>query len=441
MTKKLKEYELGEFSWIQSSGSTWKFEPKVEYEGKEHPVLDLELSSWKKSIEESPSRTHWSLVRKVMLDSFGVQYFINDDMEADCTDKEVAINRYDLAWAFNFPSGTIGVLVRWDSWSLDFFGDSDELPPMLLEEAKNLRAVIVNEVAKLPIPKNTLDKDVVERTVLNTFHMHDQTTADLLTQARNVIGEIRNCERSDKPEDRHQCNVKDKIVASLLRSALISSFVSLEGFVNVIYTLLKKPEYRGEIYDRSIRNDLVFKILEMAHFCDGFVRAPLRQSDELIKAIQHFVLLRNLLIHANITEDMATSLIYQDDEPLWIRGPTAKEQYGIARDLHSLSTATASRARRLVRKFVVKVVQSMRPDVQRVFITEHDCSWITYGKKILEEHKVLEDRERIGIEKGEGFIVTEEDDRKKVAAFLRESAQLDTDYYHPGEEEYVPKFH
>ena len=119
------------------------------------------------------------------------------------------------------------------------------------------------------------------------------------------------------------------VVSSFYRAAFMSNFLTLEGFVNLVYKLFLRKRYRKKIYEKRLRDEMLpIKILEMDTYCHSFEHSPFIGKDELLSAVQHFINIRNQILHANICDPMEAHLVKQDEYLLFTKREV-KEKYGI----------------------------------------------------------------------------------------------------------------
>ncbi|MCZ7369513.1 MAG: hypothetical protein O8C66_03300, partial [Candidatus Methanoperedens sp.] len=158
-------------------------------------------------------------------------------------------------------------------------------------------------------------------------------------------------------------------------------------------------------------------------YCHSFKSSPLEKNGELFGAIQHFINTRNLILHANISDAMEEHIIKQDTNLLVLKRKEEKEKYGIASDIMNLNNVNVIRANKLVQKFVAKVLQSLAEDVKIPFTMVHSNLWVEYRHE----------------EPDSIFFPLSEDDYvplKEIRSILKESTELDEDYYNISEKKF-----
>jgi hypothetical protein len=96
-------------------------------------------------------------------------------------------------------------------------------------------------------------------------------------------------------------------------SSIIFFLMALEGFINLIYSLLLKPEFYHKNFKRSVwQSDIEMRILHLPVYCQGFTNAVITPESEVYKkwlSIRNF---RNDLIHANITKENEAVATFED---------------------------------------------------------------------------------------------------------------------------------
>ncbi len=246
----------------------------------------------------------------------------------------------------------------------------------LMAEATNFRDALLEEARKVKISRKQIKKGKIGGTIFTPYSIYKNTTRDLMSQAEKIINEINKLEKI--MENIGELTNKNYTVASLFRAAFMTSFLSLEGFVNLIYFLFIKDRYRHDIYERRLdREMLPIKILEMDTYCHSFKHAPLTQKDELFSAIQYFMNIRNQFLHANICEPLQTHMVIQDKYILAVKG-TSEEKFGLTTDIRNITNIHILRAEKLVEKYVIKTLQSMNDDIKLPFAVVHSYIWIDY---------------------------------------------------------------
>jgi len=395
--------------------SDFRLASQVEIENALKPPKDLTGYSTGGGIfTNAPGGLHRTVIFKVMHETFG-------------SPNSYAGEKSTWKWIIFTPAGLLTVYDYKGSWSIGYAGINVEPSNELLAEASAFRDALTKEARKVHISKKQIKKSKVGGAILNPYALYRFTTNDLMEQAKQIVEEIK---RLGKEKDLHkvvEAINKNRIVASLHRAAFMTTFLSLEGFINLVYALFLKDRYRNDIYEKRLRNEILpVKILEMDVYCHSLEHFPLKEQDELFAAIQHFINTRNLFLHANISDAMEAHLVKQDKYLVVTRGET-EEKYGIASDMRNLTNAHVIRANKLVQKLVVKVLQAMAEEVRYPFAIVHSGIWVEYIRKKLDSIY---------------FPLSEEDyvPDSVIESILNGSTELDKDYFNIGEDEFKPMF-
>jgi hypothetical protein len=153
----------------------------------------------------------------------------------------------------------------------------------------------------------------------------------------------------------------------------------------------------------------------MDTYCHSFKVAPFTTKDELFKAIQYFIDIRNKFIHANIGDEMEQHLL-QIGKYYVFTEEKKEGKYGLPTDFENIDKIHVLRAKKLVTKFVIKTLQSFIDDIKFDFALVHAYIWINYFWEGPDKIKiVLEQDDNLGVE--------------EIQEFLDSSTELDKDYY------------
>lgn|GEM_PF-5565752 len=331
-------------------------------------------------------------------------------------------------WIIFTPVALLTVYDYKGSWSIGYTGINIEPSKEVLAEASAFRDALIGKASKVHISKKQIKKSKVGSATLNPYALHRLTTEDLMEQAKQIVDEIKNLQKEKDIHKFIEAMNKGRIVASLYRAAFMTTFMSLEGFLNLVYTLFLKDRYRNDIYEKRLRNEmLAVKILEMDTYCHSFERSPLAKQDELFAAIQHFINVRNLFLHANISDAMEAHLVKQDRYFIVTRSDS-REKFGIASDMRNLTNAHVIRAGKLVQKLIVEVLHAMDEEVRFPFAIVHSYLWVEYlHQKPDSIH----------------FPLSYEEDcvpAEVIVSILNESTNLDGEYFNVDEQEFKPIF-
>jgi hypothetical protein len=89
-------------------------------------------------------------------------------------------------------------------------------------------------------------------------------------------------------------------------------FVALESFVNLLYRLLLREDFKSKPYERLTRSDIDLRIISIHIFCEGFRRQPVELRSELWDRLIALRGFRNDIVHGNITEEHECHTLMED---------------------------------------------------------------------------------------------------------------------------------
>jgi hypothetical protein len=330
-------------------------------------------------------------------------------------------------WVIKSPAGLLTVYDFQASWSIGVLGIDVEINSDLNNHASILRDWILEEASKTKFSKKLIEELKLGGNILNPYALYRRTTNHLLNQAESTATTerlLKGLELKGTLGNLIDTSRTYEIMSSYYRGAFITSLLSLEGFVNLIYLLFLKEKYRNKFYLSRLQNEfLPIKILDIDTYCSSFESTPVSLTDELFKAIQHLVNVRNSILHANISEAMESHLIRYKKHFVFTE-ISDDEKFGISSNLKDISEKHIIRASKLVRKLVISVIRSMDIGTRYPFAIVHTQPWVAYFR-IKDEDKTL-------IFVPEGISVNNED----VDTFLSESTALDKRYYDVSEEDF-----
>lgn len=356
----------------------------------------------------SPGGFHRSVIYKVMHETFSLPNHYPGEKST-------------WEWVIYTNAGLLTVYDYKGGWSIGYLyvKPTEEL----MAETNNFRDALLEEAKKVKISKKQIKKGKIGGSIFTPYSLYKNTTGELMGQAEKIIDEINKLERI--MENIGELTNKNYTVASLFRAAFMTSFLSLEGFVNLIYFLFIKDRYRHGIQKTRLdREMLPSKILEMDTYCHSFKHASLTQKDELFSAIHYFMDIRNQFLHANICEPLQTHVVMLDKYILTVKGKS-EEKFGLTTDIRNLTNIHILRAEKLVEKFVIKTLQSMTDDIKIPFAIVHSYIWIDYIWDKTDSAKfILGEEDYMGIE--------------FVEEFLEKSTELDKEYYNIKAKEFKP---
>jgi hypothetical protein len=143
------------------------------------------------------------------------------------------------------------------------------------------------------------------RYVTNLYSVHLKAGDDILELSEELIKK-----KEEEAKGILHFSHADKIMKTikqpniLYMSATIFFMMALEGFINILYQFLLKPDFKYDQFKRSIsRNPLELKILTLPVYCRGFNKSKITPKDYAIEKWQDIRGFRNNLIHANLTEE------------------------------------------------------------------------------------------------------------------------------------------
>ncbi len=102
-------------------------------------------------------------------------------------------------------------------------------------------------------------------------------------------------------------------VGHLYLSAATMFFVAFESFVNLLYRLLLRKEFRSGTYERlTVRSDLDLRLVSMHVFCHGFQSQTVQPNSDLWLRMIQLRDFRNDVVHGNITEEHKCHSLQED---------------------------------------------------------------------------------------------------------------------------------
>lgn len=101
-------------------------------------------------------------------------------------------------------------------------------------------------------------------------------------------------------------------VGHLYLSAATMFFVAFESFVNLLYRMLLREEFRGKTYERLVRLDLDLRLVSMHVFCRGFESQTVLPNSDLWTRLIQLRDFRNDVVHGNITAEHECHSIQED---------------------------------------------------------------------------------------------------------------------------------
>jgi hypothetical protein len=104
--------------------------------------------------------------------------------------------------------------------------------------------------------------------------------------------------------------------------------MALEGFINTLYELFLKPQYRHNAFDRLVwKASLDLRILQLPFYCYGFSKADITpDSIEFINWLE-IRAFRNNLVHANVTKEIENIITTEDSFAFNYNSLLRRKQY------------------------------------------------------------------------------------------------------------------
>lgn len=361
----------------------------------------------------SPGGLHSTIIYKVMSDTFGP---INVDYVGE---------KSTWMWVLKTDKGLLSVYDYKGSWSIGYVGSNPNLYKELREYAEILKEAILEEAKRVKISKKQIKESKIGGVITNPYALFSSTSDQLLEEARKVISEIKGYKTTPETKLKTKAWNRSITVAALFRAAFITSYLSIEGFINVVYTIFLDKRYKNEIFQRKLQNEtIITKLLEIDKYCEEFNSPVISIKEELFKAFQHLTNIRNDFIHANITKDMESHLVRVGRYQLLAEKKSSKKS-GISTHPAKITNVDVIRMQRLVQKIVIKIINTLDKRIRWKFAIVHSYWHLPYYRN----SKGLVD-----------FPLTEEDyvSDEEIEGFLGLTPDLDDEYYDVGEEEYFP---
>lgn len=329
-------------------------------------------------------------------------------------------------WVLFTKHGLLTVYDYKGGWSIGYLYSNQTED--LINEATIFKDALLKEVKKVKISKKQIEKDKVGGTIINPYSLNKRTFNHLILQCLKLENELKELKKEKSIYKIADSMNLIYVITSLYRSAFMTSFLSLEGFLNVVYKLFLKERYRNNIYETRLRNELLpLKILEIDRYCHSFKTAPFTTEDELFKAIQHFIDIRNRFLHSNIYEQMESHLVKVGEYSVLINKVNTEEKYGLPTDFEKIDEIHIMRADKLVEKFVLRILQSLIAKIRLTFTIVHSYYYLPYYWHEKDSvHFPLAPDDYVGIE--------------EIEKFLEKSTKLDKEYYNIDKKRFMQKY-
>lgn len=357
----------------------------------------------------SPGSVHRTIIYKIMDETFGAPNYIPGEKST-------------WEWVVYTEAGLLTVYDIKGDWSIATF--YSKYSEELLVNATKLKEALFEEAKKVKPSKSQIKKNKVGGTIKNPYSFSRVMVDHLMLQAKKLEEES-NKLQAERNFMKFAGSMKktieiinlNNVIASFYKAAFMTTFLSLEGFLNLIFKLFIRERYRDDIFERKLKREILpIKILEIDIYCHSFKYSPFERGDELFSAIQHFIDIRNKFLHSNICEQTESHLV-KIGKYIVTTEEELKVKFGLPSDFDKINKIHVIRAKKLVEKFVLKILQSMGKKVKVPFTMVHSYQWISYfwDKK---------DSIIFPLDK-EDFVPLDE-----VETFLSKSTELDKEYYH-----------
>ncbi|MCK4826642.1 hypothetical protein KA005_63480, partial [bacterium] len=159
-----------------------------------------------------------------------------------------------------------------------------------------------------------LFRGAAPRCVINIYYQNFQAGIDLLELSEEWVADIDQSllDLHSQAQWTEASNIHRK-GSILYVSAIVFFLMALEGFINLLYKFLLKPQFRGKEYERAIwKTDLEMRILHLPIYCNGFSSDDINPDDVSYKQWLKLRPFRNNLLHANITEENEFIITVED---------------------------------------------------------------------------------------------------------------------------------
>lgn len=356
-----------------------------------------------------PPAPHSSIVRKVLKSQFGPPN-VGDPGEKSIWE-----------WILWSPHGLLCIREHKGGWFVGFRAVDKEPSEELKGEANKLLESILKECRKIQIHQRTIRQAKVGGILINPYALYRLSAQDAYDQAVSLIKTTRSMSK-DLNSIAYALD-KVRIAGSLYRSAYILTILSAEGFVNLLHKLFFRQRFSEDDRERHIANNqLPFKLLELDLYCHSFKSSPFPVRDELFKAIQHLINTRNSIAHANISDAMERHAIRLDND-IVLTEPHVKRNFGLPENLNIINNADVIRAQKLVRKMIIRILNSLKPEVRNPFALVYENIYLSYEWPSV-------DNITFPLDESDYYALSHVDE------ILSESTSLDKNYYEKVESEF-----
>jgi len=171
-------------------------------------------------------------------------------------------------------------------------------------------------------------------------------------------------------------------------SASILFFVSLESFINTLYYLLLKDEFKDDLYKRFTKLDLDLRILSIHLFCKGFKKQPVIPGSDLWKKLITLRNFRNDVMHGNLTDDHHMYIIREQPYPFNFYYMPATDFCGFQKEKKHRTDFT--RFQPDIDEEMLQSIQQTIDDVILAIISSMDASTKNWVRSWLREPFILQ---------------------------------------------------
>jgi len=149
--------------------------------------------------------------------------------------------------------------------------------------------------------------------IQNIFAFHYKSAEYLLLLAQTFDSRPEHREISF---DEFTKNRAAAVVASgsIYCSAALFYIMSFESLLGILYAVLRRDEYKSEVYDRlTTKADLPSRLLSMHNYCNGFTRQIIYPGSDKWNKFELLRKYRNDIVHGNLEEVHHFYCLHEDD--------------------------------------------------------------------------------------------------------------------------------
>lgn len=201
--------------------------------------------------------------------------------------------------------------------------------PMNKNDSKKIHSELINGAVKFfsllkPLLKIIGEQYSIENKLPGTSHQSTYYT-NLYQQNLSAAKEFLELSKSVESSRKDQCNAliyegKFKEAhdfymekGAIYLSAMIYFIMAFEGFINTLYKLFIRPQFKHRDYERAtVQAPLDLRVLQLPLYCQGFKNATFDPNDTIFKELKEVTKFRNDIFHANLTKDNERIAIWWD---------------------------------------------------------------------------------------------------------------------------------